>query len=503
MTQARPQLPISSAPDPTEPNLESITQDSSKDLLNISDVESRVSQEWGSSTEHLADLEASRREEFESVKAIYADDDIKVKEWEGRLGFTIRFGKVHLEVVTGPGYPAKSPLNITVTGLPYKEAIKTMETLTAIAEVKRGSLILFDLIDDVCTHLNGPEEDDEATMVAEDDVFQYITNADANRFMGRVTIDMIARRLAEDGVTILHTELVINSRLLRNFETMQARLASKYRDRSGDSQFTSTEVVFHGTQRRFISNIITRGFIKPGDVMNNNGDKLQVRCGSTYGRGIYTSPDPRYSMSYSDIADVADKRIPGQKLIVCAILMGRPLICHGSGAEMKLKSRPADGYDSHMSPSKFEYIVFNPAQVLPLYVLHVTDGHANLSSVWNRRIAQGPPARLTDPYDALAERRKTHITEIDESHTDLTLSMQRKIMTKLARKHFPFGFGPAQGDKFIVEEIGEVDEDEEEWGEYQQDRHAYQRDGPGVLFEIGDGKTQHERDEFQHARYRY
>src|SRR5579859_4215820 len=60
------------------------------------------------------DLEAARREEFESVKAIYGDDDIKYKEWEGRLGFTIRFGKVSVEVVTTPGYPATPPLHISV-----------------------------------------------------------------------------------------------------------------------------------------------------------------------------------------------------------------------------------------------------------------------------------------------------------------------------------------------------------------------------------------------------
>lgn len=37
-------------------------------------------------------------------------------------------------------------------------------------------------------------------------------------------------------------------------------------------------------------------------------------------------------------------------------------------------------------------------------------------------------------------------------------------MTKVARKHFPLGFGPATGDKFVVEEIGAADDDEEEWG---------------------------------------
>ena len=303
-----------------------------------------------------------------------------------------------LEVVTGPGYPAKAPLNITVTGLPYTETIKTMETLTAIAEAKRGSLILFDLIDEVCTHLQTPEVDEEDTMFSTDDGFQYVSHVDAMRFMGRITIDMIAKRLSQDGATILHTELVINSRLVRKFEETQSRLNSKYGSQRAGEQYSAVEVVFHGTRRRYISNIITRGFIKPGDVMNESEDKLQVRCGSTFGRGIYTSPDPRYSMSYSDVADGSDKRIPGQKLIVCAILMGRSVICHHSD-NLRASSNPQSGYDSHMSPSKFEYIVFNPAQVLPLYVLHVTDGNANLSSAWSRRIAQGPPAKLTDPFD--------------------------------------------------------------------------------------------------------
>jgi hypothetical protein len=478
-----------------------IPASSSEDLSVVSDFADPSS--VSPSTEQLTDLEESRREEFESVKAIYANDDIKVKEWDGRLGFTIRFAKVTLEVVTGPSYPAKAPLNITVTGLPYTETIKAMETLTAIAEAKRGSLILFDLIDEVCTHLQSPDIEEEDA--APDDGFHYVSHADAMRFMGRVTIAMIAKRLSEDGVTILHAELVINSRLVRKFEETQLRLKNRYGSGRAGEKYSATDVVFHGTQRRYISNIITRGFVKPGDVMNENGDKLQVRCGSSFGRGIYTSPDPRYSMNYSDVADGSDQRIPGQKLIVCAILMGRSIICHRSES-LKASSTPQGGYDSHMSPSKFEYIVFNPAQVLPLYVLHVTDGDANLSSVWNRRIAQGPPAKLTDPFDALAERRKTHIAEIDDSHTDLTLNMQRKIMTKLAKKHFPFGFGPAQGDRFVVEEIGEVDEDDEEWGEYQEDRHAYQRDGPGVSFEDSttlEEKGTHGRDEFQNARYSY
>jgi hypothetical protein len=39
-----------------------------------------------------------------------------------------------------------------------------------------------------------------------------------------------------------------------------------------------------------------------------------------------------------------------------------------------------------------------------------------------------------------------------------------------ATKYFPYGFGPATGKKFVVLEVGEVDEDEEEYGDYQKYR---------------------------------
>jgi hypothetical protein len=40
------------------------------------------------------DLETARREEYDSLRAIYADDNIKFREWDDRFGFTIHFGKV-------------------------------------------------------------------------------------------------------------------------------------------------------------------------------------------------------------------------------------------------------------------------------------------------------------------------------------------------------------------------------------------------------------------------
>jgi hypothetical protein len=139
-----------------------------------------------------------------------------------------------------------------------------------------------------------------------------------------------------------------------------------------------------------------------------------------------------------------------------------------------------------MTVSEYEYIVFNAAQLLPLYVLHVTNGVPNLESDWILRRRRGPPVKLKAEVDVLEERQKTGVKEVDESETYLTQAMQRKILTNIARKHFPLGFGPAVGDKFVVEEIGAVDDDEEEWGEYQLYRKGSVREGEGIFMDFDD-----------------
>jgi len=39
-----------------------------------------------------------------------------------------------------------------------------------------------------------------------------------------------------------------------------------------------------------------------------------------------------------------------------------------------------------------------------------------------------------------------------------------------ALKWFPYGYGPATGTSFVIEEIGEVSDDEEDYGDYQKQR---------------------------------
>ena len=50
-----------------------------------------------------------------------------------------------------------------------------------------------------------------------------------------------------------------------------------------------------------------------------------------------------------------------------------------------------------------------------------------------------------------------------------------------ARKYFPYGFGAATSSHFLVEDVGEVSEDEEEYDEYQKDWIEDSADGTSTV----------------------
>ena len=60
-------------------------------------------------------------------------------------------------------------------------------------------------------------------------------------------------------------------------------------------------------------------------------------------------------------------------------------------------------------------------------------------------------------------------------------------------KHFPFGFGPATGTQFVIEEIGEASDDEEEYGEWQKDKHIFHSEI--VAYDEKTGRKWEEYDE--------
>ncbi|KAG8924522.1 hypothetical protein FRC01_011380, partial [Tulasnella sp. 417] len=298
---------------------------------------------------------------------------------------------------------------------------------------------------------------------------ERLDSATAQNYMGKTTLQSIIDTLPP-WLRLLHAEVVLRAPLVRRFDEAREKMIKKYAEearRRGGSRraqdaavdkLTQIDVVFHGTLRRHVGSIVQSGFVIPGQK-TIAGEDVTIRCGATWGIGTYTSPKLTYCLSYADTTLKAPKLLPGQKVIVCAALMGRRFEMKSGESQFRRNPEVAQGYDSHVSPAGLEYVIFNPEHLLPLYVLHLED---SLSSrpAWNTPTpAAAPSSRPLDPS-----------SNLHGASADISLAERRKLLTAQARKHFPYGFGAASGSKFVVEEIAPVDDDEEEWGEYQEDR---------------------------------
>lgn len=149
---------------------------------------------------------------------------------------------------------------------------------------------------------------------------------------------------------VIHCETVMRKDLLRHFKQCQRKLRESLlnqrlhnlkqcvpieqrRDKGGGElqkeqivdYLVTPRLTFHGTRKDLVASVVQYGFLKPGDIHPATGIPLPVRCGSTYGQGIYTSPNPTFSLVFSGRAARASKstELSEKKLIVCATIMGR------------------------------------------------------------------------------------------------------------------------------------------------------------------------------------
>jgi hypothetical protein len=217
-------------------------------------------------------------------------------------------------------------------------------------------------------------------------------------------------------------------------------------------------VTYHGTGSHAVSSIVRWGFVKPFEKAGNK--VVEVRCGGTFGYGIYSSPSTQFALHYSRTScgraqKTKPEDLPGMKLIVCAVLMGRAMTV--TRDEARRTNGLADPTaQSHVSPNKLEYIVFDTAQIVPCYVIHF-----DLGAGWARRaLAEAPE----DPNKWVT---KTHpkLEQKELFPADIAAIAQAKKAA--AAKWFPYGFGPAAGTSFVIEAIAEHDDDDEDYGEYQ------------------------------------
>ncbi|OCK77320.1 hypothetical protein K432DRAFT_255229, partial [Lepidopterella palustris CBS 459.81] len=305
----------------------------------------------------------------------------------------------------------------------------------------------------------------------------------ATHILGKTPAELMMENLK--GWRILHCENVLRrdlqSRFISNQQKMREQLIQKpiehlrafvpYEHRrirgrgiAAKEQLVDylvkPRITFHGTRRDIVSSIVQHGFLKPGSLHPITKKPLGIRNGSMYGRGIYSSPDPGYAIMYSGMEAEPTKTsaIPGIKLIVCGTIMGQT-------AKMTWddnwhdRSDPYTGVDSHCNESELAYVVFKEAQIIPCYVLHLD---------WTGKSDEEVQDWIIASTGQAGQSKRSRDKEPTLAPGDLQRLKEEKLAR--ARKFFAYGFGPISGDRIVIEDVGETDDDEENYGEYQANR---------------------------------
>lgn len=138
--------------------------------------------------------------------------------------------------------------------------------------------------------------------------------------------------------------------------------------------------------------------------------------------------------------------------------MGRPLQVTRE-ATRRTTEIANETANSHVSPNLCEYIVFEAAQIIPCYVVHLDFG-VEAAREWLQ----------STPEDPNEYEKKKHPKLVDQDLSPGELADLKQAKKAAALKWFPYGYGPATGTSFVIEEIGPVSDDEENYGDYQGQR---------------------------------
>ncbi|XP_065906292.1 uncharacterized protein [Dysidea avara] len=246
---------------------------------------------------------------------------------------------------------------------------------------------------------------------------------------------------------VTHIENIMRQDLAHRFKgTMHAISQALWKKKRSHPQQYSLEaqIAFHGTRMSALPSIVQKGLIVPGEK------GVEVEHGSRYGVGIYLSPNADFSLHYSD----------NGQLIVCACVMG--FVFRGDNYK-----KPDSRYFTFTSPCGNELVFFNAAQVLPCYVIKLQHGPIDRQYT----VQQLPPL-----LQKFQEENNEDITDVKKK--------QEKLLAR-ANKFLPYGFGP--GSRTIIEDVGDIDDDEEDYGEYQMLRYDNftDYDGEGIIETTG------------------
>jgi hypothetical protein len=193
------------------------------------------------------------------------------------------------------------------------------------------------------------------------------------------------------------------------------------------------------TARHIIHPIVRYDFAKPGATIGDTEEKLSVRCGSTYDRGIYSSRT------------------------WYGVLMGRTAGVT-RGDNWRNHSEAIDQANSHVANSEYECIVFKEAQIVPCYVLHLD---------WGAEAARQFLESIPEDSKTWVEAQKKK----DVSETGAEGHVRRRRGTRECGEAsscgqvVPVWIRGGAGTRFVIEEIGETSNDEN-YSEYQEAKIA-------------------------------
>ncbi|KAH6609008.1 hypothetical protein Trco_002354 [Trichoderma cornu-damae] len=316
------------------------------------------------------------------------------------------------------------------------------------------------------------------------------TIRDTASFLLGMTPEQIAQQIPK-AWRIMHMESVLREDLLRRFRRHQGHLRASLQGQpdlrkklaphsSLEGRYLSTvptediieemvkpRVTFHGTKLPSVRSIVRHGFFLPSGAVID-GNSIEPRR-----PGIYSSHSASYAMYYADGQEEMTPLgvLPSMRLFVCATVMGRTYVNNRGSKPGSVHGPLISGYDSHFN-GEFEWITHTEAAILPVYVMHIDLGSEEaLRSI---KATQLDPAAAHEgdasPTKQTSRHRRVH-GDGEESAGD---RKRRQLALKAAAmKWFPYGFGTATGTSFVVEDVGEVSEDEEEYGEWQASRLCY------------------------------
>jgi hypothetical protein len=300
----------------------------------------------------------------------------------------------------------------------------------------------------------------------------------------------------------LETDLESCRTSLRDRIPPHSKLAGKVRAQiSHDTiiqDMITPRVTFHGTPLQSVGSIVRHGFKMPGKLVEEQV-VASPRSGIAFDRGIYSSQEASYAISYArgqkEMTPVG--MLPSMRLFVCATIMGRTY----TGIDGR-HGPLIEGYDSHFDGG-FEYIVHDERAMIPCYVIHLDLGSEAAKQAL--KDVQTNPEEFNNPT-------KTKKRSEAKSTAPGDIQREKEARKAAALKWFPYGFGPATGTRFVIEEVGEISDDEEEYGEWQAEKHGYSNsdiekdtvwDDEGWEYYDENGnlvkEKRHLMDQYQHA----